>query len=76
MTDELILKTREHFAALHRSCIEKAVSGEYRVNDLPAYILSNEDNIASTLAGANDHTFTFRQYMHYLETGNSIPLLS
>jgi hypothetical protein len=72
---ELIVKTREHFAEIERKCIEEAISGKVRVNDLPRYIEWCEQNIVDHLAGKNDHTFTFRQYAHWLKTGDCVPFL-
>lgn len=76
MTNELIIKTREHFVSVERACIEEAVSGKVRVNDLASYIQWCERNIEAHLAGQSDHTFTFRQYAHYLETGQCVALLA
>lgn len=76
MTEEIIIKTREHFVAVERACIEEAVSGNVRVNDLESYVKWCERNISEHYSGENDHTFTFRQYAHYLETGEYVPFLS
>lgn len=76
LTAETIQRTREHFADISRRCIEGARSGEMRVNDLPRYIAWQEQCIADSLAGKSDHTFTFLQRAHYLQTGECVPLLS
>ncbi len=75
MTDDKITETREWFAANARACIEDAVSGQTRVNDLTAYVASREADIANIMAGAWDHTFTFRQHATFLRTGRCLPLL-
>jgi len=72
---EIIQKTREHFAQIHRDCIDGARRGEWHVNDLDRYVEWQEECIRSSLAGESDHTLTFLQRAYWLETGESVPLL-
>ena len=76
LTESTIQATREWFAANALACIAEAVSGEVFVNDLPAYIEWRMESHAESLAGKWDHTFTFLQRAHYLQTGECVSLLS
>lgn len=75
ITQESILKTRQHFADNHLLCIEQAKNGVFRVNDLAQYIESETQAHKACLAGEYDNTMTFRQYAVYLQTGISYPIL-
>lgn len=75
MESRLIQQTREHFSAGHLRCIGAARAGEFRVNDLPKYCADQVARSLAALRGDYDHTFTFRQYVHYLQTGAYVPLL-
>jgi len=75
ITQESILKAREWFADNYDACIEEAASGAVFVNDLPSYIIWREKQKAEVLAGKHDHTFTFMQKAHYIQTGESVALL-
>jgi hypothetical protein len=76
ITPETIQRTREHFAELHRQSIADAKNGVTRVNNLASYVAWQEQAIADGLAGKSDHTFTFMQRAHWLQTGEMVPLLS
>lgn len=76
ITSETITRTREHFADLGRQCIADAKAGTFYVNNLDRYVAWQEKCIATALAGGSDHTFTFMQRAHWLQTGESIPLLA
>ena len=75
ITPETILATREHFAQIDRDCIEEAVSGAQRVNDLQSYVAWREQSIADGMAGKYDHTVTFMQRALWLQTGDCPALL-
>lgn len=75
LTQETILKTRQYYADNAEACIAEAVSGEVRVNDLPSYIIRCEQRGADSLAGKNDHTFTFIQMAWYIQSGECVSLL-
>ena len=72
---ETIAATREHFADIGRQCIADAKAKIIHVNDLPSYIAWREKGIADSLSGAADHSVTFQQHAHYLETGECVALL-
>lgn len=71
-----VLKTRQHFAAISFRCIVDAESGATRVNDLESYVAGEWEAIRASLAGENDSSFTFRQMVHFFETGECVPLLA
>lgn len=75
ITQESILKAREWFADNCDDCIAEAVNGDVFVNDLQSYIIWREKEKAEVLAGKHDHTFTFMQKAHYIQTGESVALL-
>lgn len=75
MKDVAVLKTRLWFAQNALNAIDELVTGEVKVefiNKVIAYELECYDEV---LGGAYDHTFTFKQRMYYIETGESIALL-
>lgn len=76
ITQETILRTREHFAEIGRRCIAEAQSGATRVNDLASYVAWREQAIEDSLAGRGDHTLTFMQRALYLQTGDCPALLA
>ena len=76
ITTQTIDRTREHFAELGRQCIADAKSGATYVNDLPSYVIWQRANIKRFLAGDFDHTFTFLQRAHWLQTGECLPFFS
>jgi len=75
LDQEFVIKARVHFADLCAKCINDAVNGIDKVQDLEGYIRWNNDMAAKSLAGDYDHTFSQRQYAYYLQTGESIALL-
>ena len=70
-----ILATRNWYAENAQACIDEAVSGEVRVNDLATYIEWRKSLIVASLIGLSDHTVTFLQMAVYLQTGECVPLL-
>lgn len=75
ITQETIIQTRKHFADLSQKCIDKAISGEFRVNNLQSYIELQHASIEYALLGKNDYTFTFMQRAYWLQTGECVALL-
>jgi hypothetical protein len=75
LTPETVQKTREWFAANALACIAEAESGAVRVNDLAFYRSACLKSYEEYLAGRWDHTFTFQQRAHYIQTGECIALL-
>jgi hypothetical protein len=76
ITEETILKTRQYFINNHRACIDDAISGRTRVNDLQGYIRSEEDRIFGLEEGLSDHTLTFVQAALWIQTGECIAILA
>ncbi len=75
LTSETILATRQWFADNDQACIDEAVSGQVRVNDLPSFIEWKKQSIADGLVGKWDHTFAFLQRAYFIQTGESVALL-
>lgn len=75
LTTETISATRQWFIDNAQGCINEAVTGEVRVNDLPRYIKWNEVRIEDIKAGNSDHTFTFIQMAWYIQSGECVGLL-
>lgn len=75
LTDETINATRQWFADNAQACIDEAVRGDVRVNDLAGYTAQQLERAASSLRGEGDHTFTFLQRAHYIQTGECVTLL-
>ena len=75
LTQETILATRQWFADNAMACIAEVESGAVKVNDPEKYFAWRKESAANSLAGKNDHTFTFMQRAHYLQTGECVALL-
>lgn len=75
LTEESILKAREWFADNARGCIEEVQNGSVKVNDPESYFKWCEERVKDALAGHNDHTLTFLQRAHYIQTGECVALL-
>jgi hypothetical protein len=75
ITPETVVLTRKHFADNQRECTRAAQSGEMYVNDLDRYVKRTEETISHIESGGWDHTLTFIQRAHWLQTGIDIPLL-
>ena len=75
MIDSATLTARQHFADNCKACIDYVKRGRLQVNDREAFIVEQERLAKEHLMGKYDHTFTSRQYAHYLRTGESVPLL-
>lgn len=75
LTEETIQKTRKWFADNAQGCIDEVRSGKVKVNDPEAYYAWREESINDALAGRNDHTVTFLQRAHFIQTGECVALL-
>ena len=73
LTPETIQATREHFVQIYRDCMAEA--REKGVLDMDRYIAWREKAIEDTLAGRHDHSLTFLQRAHSIQTGECIALL-
>lgn len=76
ITPDTIKRTRQHFADNCQACIDEIKSGAVRVDDPQHVIEWQQASAAYYLAGKSDHTFTFAQRAHWLQTGECIPLFS
>lgn len=84
LTPETIRKTRQWFADNAKACAELAQpygsgpirkEGGFYVNDIETYRAEQLAASAEFLAGKWDHTLTFAQRAHYIQTGESVPLM-
>lgn len=66
---ENILAAREHFVSIAEEC------KNLKVNDEEKWVKTQDSHIESLKAGQEDDKFYLLQYAHYLQTGESIPLL-
>lgn len=67
--EQAIVTTRQWFADNAQACIDEAVSGRVRVNNLTSYIADQTQRIQDSLAGKWDHTIAFQQRVLYVQTG-------
>lgn len=74
ITEETIIKTRQHFIEIFESAIVSATNKEYHVNDIPNYIEWNKEKIEQTKIGKIDKTFTFQQRAYWIQTGEMVAL--
>lgn len=70
-----ILKARLDIALNALNSIEEQKSGLVRVNEPDEYEKEMINRYNKALAGEYDHTLAFKQKVHYLKTGESIPIL-
>lgn len=84
LTPETIQKTRELFAENQRQCAKLSQEygsgpiqqdGGFYVNGHSQYVVKCEKDAIAALAGEWDHSLTFLQRAHYVQTGESIALL-
>lgn len=75
ITKETIIKTRQWFIDNTQGCIDEAMSGQVRVNDLDSYVQSMLKRMDDIEAGEWDYTFTFQQRAVYIQTGECHALL-
>tara|TARA_R110000851_G_C12681116_1_gene523837 strand:+ start:207 stop:458 length:252 start_codon:yes stop_codon:yes gene_type:complete len=75
ITEETKIKTDKHFADICQGCIDGAISGKFRVNDIEKYIKSNKASIEISLNGEGRNNFTYWQRAYYIQEGECIALL-
>lgn len=75
LTEETILKTRIWFHDNSLACIEEVRSGMVRVNDSESYFRWREEEARNAIDGKIDHTLTFLQRAHFIQTGECVALL-
>lgn len=87
ITQETIVRTRQHFADLCHSCIASAIEygsipkyqlpeGNFFVNDLLRYKIRENQKALDFIEGKNDNSFTFWQRAHWIQTGECVALFS
>lgn len=67
--EQAIITARQWFADNAQACIDEAVSGQLRVNDLTKYVKDQTQRIKDSLDGKWDHTLAFQQRVVYVQTG-------
>lgn len=67
--EQAVNTTRQWFADNAQACIDEAVSGQLRVNDLAKYVKDQTQRIQDSLSGKWDHTLAFQQRVVYVQTG-------
>lgn len=75
LTEESIQKTRKWFADNAQACIDEVRYGKVKVNDPERYFAWCEERVSDAIAGRSDHTLTFLQRAHFIQTGECIALL-
>lgn len=76
LTDETLAATWQWHADLERKCAAAASAGEYRVNDLDAYVKDCEARAVAYEAREGRMSLGFIQQALFIQTGESVPLLS
>lgn len=76
LTKDTIQKTRKWFHDNSIACIEEAENGKVYVNNLEEYTTWRNEEAKKSIEGCYDHTFTFLQRAYYIQTGESVALLS
>ena len=75
MEDITVLKARLWYAQNALDCIDEAVTGKVKVEDIKKVVKYNIERCHSVLAGSFDHTLAFKQKVHYIENGESVAIL-
>ena len=75
ITEETKIKADKYFADIWQGCIDGAISGEFRVNDIEKYIKSNRVSIEISLSGDGRNSFTYWQRAYWIQTGECVALL-
>lgn len=76
ITAETVIKTRKYGIRQCQACIDEAVSGKVRVNDLDKYIDHHNSHIAKYESGYYDDTIHFLSKAIYIQFGESAPIMS
>jgi hypothetical protein len=76
LTKESIQKTRKWFSDNAMACIKEAKSGKVFVNDFEYYSKWRKEESQEYIEGKHDHTLTFLQRAYFIQTGESVALLS
>lgn len=76
ITAETVIKTREYGIRQCQACIDEAVSGKVRVNDIDKYIKIQQADIGKYESGYYDDKLHFLSKAIYLQFGESVPIMS
>ena len=72
--EDAIRLTRLHFVRLNLDLARDAKRGLFPKHNDPIKMSDHfRSEAKATLSGRDDDTFTFRQYAHFLMTGNCVP---
>ena len=72
---DTINATRQWFADSAQACVNEAISGQVKVNDLDKYVQDQKRRMAEYLNGTWDHTLAFQQKATFIQTGECHPIL-
>ena len=78
ITQESIITCRQWFVDHQQACIEGALDGTLGLANhvnVDLYVLDCKEKQRDYLLGGIDHTFTFMQRAHYIQTGECVALL-
>lgn len=78
ITKESIIACRQWFIDNQQACIEGALDGTLGLAshvDVAPYVADCKAKQVDYLLGGIDHTFTFMQRAHYIQTGECVSLL-
>lgn len=67
--EQAVIAARQWFADNAQACIDEAISGQVRVNNLTSYVVDQTQRIQDCLAGKWDHTLAFQQRVLFIQTG-------
>jgi NOL1/NOP2/fmu family ribosome biogenesis protein len=76
LTNETIQKTRKWFSDNAIACIEEVKNGKVMVNDQNSYFEMRNKQAKEYIEGKHAITFTFLQRAYFIQTGESVALLS
>lgn len=76
LKEETIQETRKWFHDNSLACIEEAKSGKVFVNDIEYYSKWRTEQAKEYMEGKSDRTVAFLQRAYFIQTGESVALLS
>lgn len=76
ITADTVIKTREYGIKQCQACIDEAVSGKVRVNDIESYIEKQKADMEKYSSGYYDDNLHFLSKAIYIQFGKSVPIMS
>jgi len=76
ITNKTIVATCNWYAKNALGCIREAANGDAPVNNLSAYTLEKLTDYDRFISGNFEPGLWFWQRAHYIQTGQSVPILS